>query len=77
MHSEKGRANKLRTLSSFEKYKINIDDVRGKRRYSRNILQKSKNDFESKNTTNGDYCFPGKVAPKLPRPKVGLIYTFE
>ena len=27
MPSEKGRANMLRTLSSFEKYKTNIDDV--------------------------------------------------
>ena len=35
--------------SSFEKYKINIDDVGGKRRYSQNILQWSKNDFKSKN----------------------------
>ena len=45
----------LRTLSSFEKYKTNIDDVGGKRRYSRNILKWSKNDFKSKNSTNGDY----------------------
>ena len=50
----------LRTLSLSEKYKTNIDDVEGKRRYSRNILQWSKNewsknDFKSKNSTNGDY----------------------
>ena len=32
-----------------------IDDVRGKRRYSRNILQWSKNDIKSKKSTNGDY----------------------
>ena len=36
---------KLRTLSLFEKYKRNIDDVRGKRRYSQK-------------TTNGDYSPP-------------------
>ena len=30
----------LRTLSSFEKYKSNIDDVGGKMRYSRNIQKK-------------------------------------
>ena len=48
---------KLRTLSSFEKYKTNIDDVGGKRRYGRNLLQWSKNDFKIKKTTNGDYYF--------------------
>ena len=47
----------LRTLSSFEKYKTNVDDDRGNRRYSQNILQWSKNDFKSKKTTNGDYSF--------------------
>ena len=46
---------KLRTLSSSEKYKTIIDDVGEKRRYSRSILQWSKNDFESKKTTNGYY----------------------
>ena len=51
------RYNKLRTLSLFEKYKTNIDDVRKKRRYSQNILQFSKNDFKSRKSTNGDYCF--------------------
>ena len=35
----------------------NIDDVRRKRRYGRNILQWSKNDFKSRINTNGDYCF--------------------
>ena len=45
----------LQTLSSSEKYKTNIDDAEGKRRYSWNILQWSKNDFKSKNSTNGDY----------------------
>ena len=43
------------THSSFEKYKTNIDDVEGKRKYNRNILQWCKNDFKSKNNTNGDY----------------------
>ena len=33
------QSNMLRTLSSIEKYKTNIDDVRGKRKFSRNILQ--------------------------------------
>ena len=41
--------------SRLLKYKTNIDDVGGKRRYTRNILQWSKNDFKSKNNTNGDY----------------------
>ena len=45
----------LWTLFSFEKYKTNIDDEGGKRRYSHNILQWYKNDFKSKNKTNGDY----------------------
>ena len=39
----------------FPSFITNIDDVRGKRRYSRDILQWSKNDFKSKKTTNGDY----------------------
>ena len=34
----------------------NIDDVRGKRRYSLNILQWSKDDIKSKKSTNGDEC---------------------
>ena len=55
MPSEKGGANILTTLYSFEKYKTNIDDVGRKRRYSRNIPQWCKDDFESKKTTNGDY----------------------
>ena len=55
MRSDKGGANMLRTLSSFEKYKTNIDDVGRKSSYSRNILQWSKNDFKSQKTTNGDY----------------------
>ena len=38
-------------------FTTNIDDVGGKKRYSRNILQWSKNDFKSKNNTNGDYLF--------------------
>ena len=33
----------------------NIDDIKGKRRYRQNILHWSKNDFKSKNNTNGDY----------------------
>ena len=37
----------LWTLSLFEKYKTNIDDLREKRRYSHNILQWFKNGFES------------------------------
>ena len=37
-------------------FTTNIDDVGRKRRYGRNILQWSKNDFKSKNSTNGDYC---------------------
>ena len=41
----------------FVTYKTNIDDVGWKRRYSRNILQWSKNDFKSQNNTNGDYCY--------------------
>ena len=45
----------LQTLSLFEKYKTNIDDVEGNRSYSWNILHWIKNDFESKKTTNGDY----------------------
>ena len=57
LHSEKGRANMFRTLSSFEKYRTNIDDMGGKKRYSWNILQWCKNDFKSKNNTNGDYLF--------------------
>ena len=55
LSSEKGGANMLRTLFSFEKYKANIDDVGGKRRYSQYILQWSENDFKSKINTNGDY----------------------
>ena len=39
----------------FSLFEINIDDVRGKRRYSRNILQWSKNNIKSKKSTNGDY----------------------
>ena len=54
--NEIGRANMLRTLFLFEKYKTINDDVGGKRRYSQNILQLSKNDFKSMKTTNGDYC---------------------
>ena len=46
----------LWTLFLLEKYETNIDDVSGKRRYSWNILQWSKNDFKSKINTNGDYC---------------------
>ena len=33
----------------------NIDDIRRKRRYGRNILLWSKNDFESKINTNLDF----------------------
>ena len=36
-------------------FTTNIDDVGGKRRYSQIILHWSKNDFKSKNNTNGDY----------------------
>ena len=50
----------LQTLFLFEKYKANIDDLVGKRRYSRNIFQWCKNDFKSKNNTNGDY-YAGKM----------------
>ena len=46
----------------------NINDVGGKRSYSRKILQWCKNDFKSKNSTNGDcmcvqgdYCSPKSV----------------
>ena len=35
-------------------FSSNIDDVSGKRRYSRNILKWSKNDIKKK-STNGDY----------------------
>ena len=45
----------LRTLSLFEKYKTNIDDIGEKRRYSRNILQWSKIDFKIMIYINGDY----------------------
>ena len=34
--------HKLRTLSSFEKYETNIDDVGGRRKYSCNKVQWSK-----------------------------------
>ena len=59
-------------LSSFEKYKTNIDDIRGKRRHDRNILQWSKNDFKSRKTTNGD-CY--SLTNVLFRPKV-LSWNF-
>ena len=39
----------------LEKYETNIDDLGGKRRYSRNIPQWSKNDFKRMKSTNGDY----------------------
>ena len=35
---------------------INIDGVGRKRRYNRNILQWSKNDFKSRINNDGDYC---------------------
>ena len=38
----------------------NIDDAGGKRGYSRNILQWSKNDSKSRISTNGDYCVQSK-----------------
>ena len=59
----------LRTLFSFEKYKTNIDEVGGKRRYSENILQWCKNDFKSKNNTNGDYYLFGHTV-------MFLVYGF-
>ena len=40
----------------------NIDDVGGKRRHTRNILQWCKYDFKSKNNTNGDYW----LLPNIP-----------
>ena len=40
----------------------NIDDVRRKRRYGRNILLWSKNDFKSRINTNGDYFFQQRLA---------------
>ena len=52
----------LRTLFLFEKYKTNIDDIGGKRRYSRNILQWCKNDSKIKKSTNGDYSNIGQVS---------------
>ena len=52
----------MRTLFLFEKYKTNIDDVGGKRRYCWNILQWSKNDFKSKNNTNGTYYPSVKIS---------------
>ena len=39
----------------FCKYEANTDDVRQERRYNWIILQWSKNDFKSTNSTNGDY----------------------
>ena len=39
----------------FSLFETNNDDVSGKRRYSCNILQWSKNDLKSKKSTNGDY----------------------
>ena len=36
-------------------FSANIDDVRGKKRYSWNLLQWSKNNIESKKSTNWDY----------------------
>ena len=54
----------LRTLFPVEKYETNIDDVGRKRRYCRNILQWSENDFKSKKTTNGDYS--GSTSPSPP-----------
>ena len=70
MRSEKGGANMLRTLSLFEKYKTKNDDVGGKRRYCRNTLQWSQNDFKSKKSTNSYYYKGGdnlkQVAVKWP-----------
>ena len=40
---------------SVSSTQTNIDDVGRKRRYTRNILQWSKNDFKSMIYTNGDY----------------------
>ena len=49
----------MRTLSLFEKYETNIDDVGGKRRNCWNILQWSKNDLKLRITpmeTTGREC---------------------
>ena len=58
----------------FEKYKTNIDDVGGKRRYSRNILQWCKNDFKSKNNTNGDYLNEQMYHESLPEKSRKTVY---
>ena len=52
---EKSRTKKV---ECFCKVQTNINDVGGKRRYNRNILQWSKIDFKSRISTNGDYCPP-------------------
>ena len=47
--------DKLRTLLLFKKYETIYYDIFEMRRYSRNILQWSKNDMKSTKKTNGDY----------------------
>ena len=49
--------SRTKTVECFCKVQTNIDDLRGKRGYSRNILQWSKIDFKSRINTNGDYCY--------------------
>ena len=81
MYREKGGANMLRTLSLFEKYKNNIDNVGRKRRYSRNILQWSKNDFKSKKppmeTTNGVWSTRSLIKIHNTPPDIHVLSYFR
>ena len=76
------QSNVVRNLSSFEKYKTNIDDIGGKRRYGRNILQWCKNEFKSKNNTNGDYWdvfsrnYPSHNLCKVDQIMASVFYIF-
>ena len=54
-------------------YSEDTDDVGGKRRYSRNILQWTKNDFKSTKSTNGDYL----MIYKLQTSKIKKIWANE
>ena len=55
LRCEKGGANNLRALFSFEKYQTINYDVCRMRRYRPNIFQWNKNDTKSTKTTTRDY----------------------
>ena len=49
------RLAQIPILTPPNRYPTRLHDTAA--RYCRNILQWCKNDFKSKNNTNGDYCF--------------------